>query len=126
MNFQIELEFVECFSEFGEVSLAAAPENIDGLTVDVFEDEFIPDGSSVPVSTGLKQVHIAGSPESLLALGKFLIAISQTSPPRDFVTHIEPVRGALGNNTVHLVVHHAAVSGFERTIRIGDHSDESE
>ena len=126
MNLQVKLEFVDCITEFGEVSLAAAPDNIDGLIVDVFEDEFISDGSSKSEYTGLKQVHIAGTPDALMALGAFLIAISKTTPPRDFITHLEPIKGSKGVAATHLVIHHSAVDGFDRTIRIGSSSEADE
>ena len=129
MEKKIHLKFVSCTTENGKVQLSREPEDIDDLRIDVFEDKYVPvnqdapDDSNEPIefkSTGLKQVHLSGTPSALADLGKFLIGISETTPPEDFLSHLEPIKGRNGENSVHLVVHHIFREDMEPTIRIGD------
>ena len=119
-KYNIDLKFHECFTEDGEVTLASAPEELDGLVVEVFDDQYIPDYSEEPVSTGLKQVHIGGTPKALSDLGRFLIAISKTNLPRDFVTHYEPIKGQNNNDSIHLVFHQNLDANLEPSTRVGN------
>ena len=117
---EIELNFHECLSEHGEVMIASAPDDLEGLLIDVFRDQYVPDDSDDLVSTGLQQVHIGGTPESLYDLGRFLIAISKTELPRDFLVHYDRVKGRNGQDAVHLVVHQKIDKDFDQTVSIGE------
>jgi hypothetical protein len=104
----------------GEVFLAERPEEeiLEGLRIAVFEDKWVPDDKEDPEPTGLKQVHLMGTPEALQEFGRYLIAISESELPEDEIDHFEPIKGAKNDNEVHLIVHHKHRDEFGETIRI--------
>jgi len=103
----VELRYYNCHTEMGEVPLPDRPANLSGLRIDVFPDEFLPEGAKRPVRTTQRQVHISGTPHALRELGTYLIAIAENKVPRDFLEHFDNIKGANDRAAVHLVVHHA-------------------
>lgn len=104
-----------------DVLIADRPtdEELHGLRIAVYEDKWIPEHANIPVPTGLHQVHLMGDSLALNALGRYLIAISESELPEDKIDHIEPIKGADHKDQVHLVVHHTFRENFRDTIRVG-------
>jgi len=117
MKIQLELDYHECQTELGDIEIPTAPEDLSGLLIKVFPDEVIRDDSDELQSTGNTQVHIGGSKDALYELGKYLISAAQINTPRDFYTHYEPPEVG---GSIHLVLHQAGHTEFEKTIRVGD------
>jgi hypothetical protein len=114
----VELRYYNCLTEAGEVLLPDRPANLSGLRIDVFADEFVPEGATKPVRTTQRQIHVSGTPHALRELGTYLIAIAENKVPRDFVEHFENVKSSSGRRAVHLVVHHAYRSDIGPTVEI--------
>lgn len=104
-----------------EVLIADSPaeEALRKLRIAIYEDKWIPDDGVDPEPTGLQQVHLMGDSRALNALGRYLIAISESNLPEDRIDHFEPVKGAKHQEQVHLVVHHKFREDLNETIRVG-------
>ena len=98
--------------------LPSEPTNLKGLRMEVFDDEYFPNGSDDPISTGRTQIHISGTPFALGQLGQFLLAVARNSVPCDFITHLEPIQGGRDGAGVHLVVHQKYRRSVGRTMRV--------
>lgn len=117
----VELEFHDCMTEHGDVSLASAPDDLSGLRIGVFPDEWLLEDGDDFKPTGRHQIQLSGTPQSLANLGRYLIAISeQNDLPRDFVTHFDPIPGGANANDVHLIVHQKYTENPQVLQRIGD------
>lgn len=118
---EIDIEYSECHTEYGLVRLACPADDLSGLRIAVFPDEYLPDGCTDFESTGRHQVHISGTPKALQELGRFLVAISELAPlPREFVTHIDPISGGANERATHLIVHQNFTDCPKQIRRVGE------